>query len=199
MSRDETNTRTRILKATLDLLEAGPGHTVRMSDIAQRAGVSRQALYLHFATRADLLVATTFYLDALKDSDRRLVASRTAATGIERLEAFIDAWGNYIPEVYGAGRALMAMQDSDEAAKAAWSQRMQDMREGCQAAIDALARDGRLVAGQTSEQATDLLWTLLSVRSWESLVRDCGWPQSRYVATMKATARRLFVADDAAD
>ena len=51
----------RILDAALALLrEGGP---VRMSDIAKAAGVSRQAVYLHFPTRAQLLIAAARRLD----------------------------------------------------------------------------------------------------------------------------------------
>ena len=79
-----------------------------MADIAKRAGISRQALYLHFRTRADLLIATTLHLDEVNRTEERLVASRTAATGLQRLEAFIEAWGSYLPEIHGVARALLA-------------------------------------------------------------------------------------------
>jgi len=195
MSSDPPDTRTRILKATLDLLEAGQGKGVRMTDIARSAGISRQAVYLHFSTRAELLIATTHYVDALKGSEARLVASRTARNGIERLEAFIAAWGGYLPEIYGIARALLAMRDTDEAAKDAWDKRMQDMREGCEAAINALAADGKLSPAQTPQEATDILWTMLSVRNWEQLTIACGWSQARYVEAITAMARRVFVVE----
>lgn len=195
MSSDNLETRNRILQATLDLLEAGQGNGVRMTDIAKRAGISRQAVYLHFPTRAQLLIAATIYLDELKGSDERLVPSRTARSGTERLDAFIESWGAYIPEIYGVAKAILAMRDADDAAAEVWDQRMRDMREGCAAAIDALHRDGMLSPDQSPEQATDILWTMLSVRNWEQLTVDCGWPQRQYVETMKALARRLFVAE----
>ena len=103
MSSKNTPTRTKILQASLELLEAGQGAEVRMSDIAKRAGISRQALYLHFATRTELLVETTLFVDDLKGADKRLAPSRAAKTGIERLEAFVEAWGGYMPEIYGVG------------------------------------------------------------------------------------------------
>ena len=122
-----------------------------------------------------------------------LVPSRTAKTGQERLDAYIEAWGNYIPEMYGVGKALLAMQDTDEAAAAAWNERMQAMREGCEAAILALQRDKMLSPDYSAEDATNLLWTLVSVRNWEQLTQQCGWSQAKYVATIKSTAQRLFV------
>ena len=195
MSSENPETRERILKAALDLLQAGRGQGVRMSDIAKRAGLSRQAVYLHFPTRAELLIAATHHLDGLLDVEARLRPSRTAGSGVERLEAYIAAWGAYIPEIYAMARALLAMRDSDAAAAEAWDRRMQDMREGCEAAIRALERDGRLTPETTPERATDLLWTLLSVRNWEQLTRQCGWSQETYVESLKALARRLFVAE----
>ncbi len=138
MSSNNDETKNRILKSSLQLLEDSQGKGVRMSDIAKLAGISRQALYLHYKTRAELLSATTHYLDNIKNSNDRLAPSRAAKTGVERLNAYIEAWGNYIPEVYGIAKALLAMRDTDKAAKDTWDKRMQDMREGCEAAILAL-------------------------------------------------------------
>ena len=201
MSSENSETRTRILQATLDLLEESQGQGygqggARMSDIAKRAGISRQAVYLHFATRAEMLIATTFYLDGLKDAEARLAPSRAARSGTERLEAYIEAWAGYLPEIHGVAKALLAMGETDAAAAEAWDQRMRDMREGCEAAIRALERDGCLSPEMTPERATDLLWTLLSVRNWEQLTGPCGWSQEAYVASLKAVARRLFVVED---
>lgn len=193
MSSPAPDTRETILAATAALLSEGGGSGVRMSDIARRAGISRQAVYLHFANRADLLIATTFYVDALKKSDERLAPSRAAKTGEERLEAYIEAWAGYLPEIYPIGRALIDMSPTDEEARSAWAQRMQDMREGCEAAILALKRDGRLAAGMAPAQATDLLWTLLLLPNWEHLTRTCGWSQKQYLKHITATARRLFI------
>ncbi|NIY75040.1 TetR/AcrR family transcriptional regulator [Thalassospira sp. HF15] len=194
MSRDNAETRTRILNAAWELLEAHQGKEVRMSDIAKAAGISRQAVYLHFPTRAELLVATTRHVDEVKDVDARLRASRTANTGVERLAAFVEAWGNYIPEIHGVARALIAMQDSDDAAKLAWADRMRGLRQGFEAAIRALEGDGDLSADYSATEATDLLSSLLSVQTWEQLTQTCGWSQRQFVDHAKAMAVKLFVA-----
>ena len=195
MSRKNIDTQEKVLQAAWKLLEEEPAEGVRMSDIAKEAGISRQAVYLHFPTRAELLVATARYLDKVKKVDERLVASRAASTGVGRLDAFIDAWGNYIPEVYGIARAFLAMKDTDDAAAVAWTDRMQAVREGCAAAVEALKRDGVLSSDYSPKQATDVLWTLLSVHNWEQLTGDCGWSQTRYIETMQRLARRALLAD----
>lgn len=193
--RDAPDTRGRILIAAWELLEAAQGREVRMSDIAKRAGVSRQAVYLHFPTRAELLLATTHHIDKVKRIDDRLAESRAAETGTGRLSAFIEAWGNYIPEIYGVGKALMMMSDTDEAAKLAWNDRMAAVRDGCRAAIDALERDGHLSPKHSRAEAIDVLWTLLSMPNWENFRFACGWPQELYIEKMKMIAQQMLVAE----
>ncbi|MEL7047941.1 MAG: TetR/AcrR family transcriptional regulator [Pseudomonadota bacterium] len=192
MSRKNIETRKRILDCTWTLLEDDPGSAVRMTDIAKAAGISRQAVYLHFPTRAELLIATTRHLDEVKNVDARLAKSRAAVTGEDRLDAFIDAWGNYIPEIYGVAKALLAMKDTDDEANAAWTDRMQAVRHGCEAAVKALRRDGQLSETLTTRQSVDALWSLLSVRHWEQLVIDCGWSQKHYISHMKRTAKQML-------
>jgi len=193
MSNEKSPTRDRILKSTLDLLQAGGGNGVRMSDIASAVGISRQALYLHFPNRADLLVAASRHVDEQNGIDARLLPSRTAATGQARLAAWVEGFGNYIPIIHGVAKALLAMKDTDAAAMTAWNDRMQAVRHGCGAAVDALAADGDLSDAMTRVEATDYLWMLLSVRNWEHLCRDCGWAQERYVGFMQQAAARTLV------
>lgn len=175
------------------LLEAQRGRSVRMGDIAKAAGISRQAVYLHFASRAELLAATTLYLDEKLGLEKRLARSRAARSGMERLDAYIEFWGNYIPEIYGVARALLVAQDTDEAAAAAWDERMGAMRDGCSAAIEALHSDGQLAEEWNIKTATDFLWTLLSVRNWEHLTQVCGWSSRTYIKRMQAAAQRTFI------
>lgn len=192
MSSDNISTRTRILKAAWELLDSNPGVAARMSDIAKKAGVSRQALYLHFPNRTELFIATTKYQDAVYGVQDMLAGSRAAKTGLERLDAYVEAWGNYIPKIFGIAKTLMVMTETDEDAARAWSERMQDVREGCAAAIAALARDGQLTPVLSQNEATDLLWTLLSISNWEQLTRTCGWDQARYVEAIQTTARQVL-------
>lgn len=199
MSSEKNPTRDRILKAAWSLLEQGGGGAVRMSDIARAAGISRQALYLHFPSRAELLVATTRYLDEVHDVDARLVESRTAQTGEARLAAWVRAWGGYIPLIYGVAKALMALQDSDAEAAKAWADRVQAVRHGCAAAVAALEADGRLTPALDAQAATDVLATLMSVRTWEQLRHDCGWSQEQYIDRMQQIAGRTLVAPPGPD
>lgn len=196
MSSTELDTRTKILKAAWMLLEADDakagGKGVRMADIAKAAGISRQAVYLHFPARAELLAETTRYIDEVKDIGARLAPSRAAKTGRDRLHAFVQAWGNYVPEIYSVCRAILTMAATDAEAAAAWNARMQDMREGCEAAVQALKADGDLNPDYAPKQATDMLWMMLSIQTWEHYRHACGWSQKRYLETTQQAAQRLL-------
>jgi AcrR family transcriptional regulator len=191
MSSEPIETRERILKAALNLLEAGGA--LRMSDIARAAGISRQALYLHFTSRTELLVETTKYQDRIHDSDAALAPSRAATSGVERLDAFVSAWMAYLPRIRNAARTLLVLGETDPEARAAWRERMLDMREGCEAAVLALARDGNLADGQKPEQATDMLWNLLSYRTWEHFHEECGWSEKECATGILSMAQRMLV------
>lgn len=193
MSSEGIETRTRILDATVRMLEEQGGRGVRMGDIAKQAGISRQAVYLHFASRTELLVAATRHLDERLDVEGRLAPSRAATRGAERLARYIECWGNYIPDIYGVAKALLLAKDSDEAAAAAWEDRMRAMREGCQAAVEALNKDGDLAPDWSLKSATDALWTLLLVPNWENLTDGCGWSNQQYIERMKAMAERMLM------
>ena len=193
MSSEKKDTHTKILEATWELLEGGQGVSVSMSDIAKKVGISRQAVYLHFPSRAELLIETTHYIDIINKVDQRLLASRAATSGVVRLDAFIEAAGNYIPLIFGVAKALDVMRESDEAARAAWDDRMGALRHGCQAAINALEKDGQLNATYTAKEATDVLASLIAIRNWEYYRVTCGWSQKRYVDGLQAQARAILV------
>jgi AcrR family transcriptional regulator len=196
VSSELLETRPRLLDAAWRLLEERRGRDVSMLEIANRAGVSRQTVYIHFRNRSDLLIATTHYVDEILHVDERLKKSRASAAGLDRLDAYVEFWGNYLPQIYGLAKALLLLRETDDAAAAAWNDRMMAMKDGCRAAIEAIERDSKLAREWTSGEATDLLWTLLSPRNWELLCIDCGYSSAQYIARIQTLARRGFCSGD---
>src|ERR671920_891793 len=190
MSSGDPKTRTRILEATWRLMVGRDGRGVRMRDVAEEAGVSRQAVYDHFGSRAELMVATARYGDEVRGLEQRLAGYRAASGGVERLEAFVEFWGNYIPEIHRIARALLAARETDEAVAAAWDDRMGVVHEACRNIIEALHRDGTLASWWPRDEAADLLWTMLSIRNWEQLTIECGWTTNQYVGWMQELTKR---------
>jgi AcrR family transcriptional regulator len=193
MSSEKENTRDRILSAAWKLLEKRHGRGVSMDDIAHAAGLSRQAVYLHFGSRAELLVATVRYVDEKNELPRRIRGIAAAGGGKETLEAFVDFWGGYIPKIFGLAKALLDSRASDPAAAAAWEDRMSAVRDGCRSVVECIVRDGLLAAEWTPRAAAEMMWAMFSVASWENLTRDLGWSNNDYVEKMKLALTRTFM------
>lgn len=184
MSSNEKNTRNRILQTTWELLEKSPGRSLNMSEIAKATGISRQALYLHFDSRTELLIATTHYVDEVKGLEQRLRKLQSAKSGEEMLRSCVHIWGNYIPEIYSVSKALMMTKDNDEAAAAAWVDIMGCLRDVCEQVIQTLKNENKLSPNWNQQHATDYFWTMISIQNWEQLTLECGWKQDQYISNM---------------
>jgi AcrR family transcriptional regulator len=193
MSREILDTNAKIIANAAKLLLESHGEGVRMADIARASGVSRQAVYLHFPSRGELMIAAVRHLDDVYGLHERLKGFREARTGIEILEAFIEFWGNYIPKIYGVAKALMAARDSDEAAAEAWKDRMDSVRSGCRRTIETIEHEGDLSPDWTVDEAVDLMWTVLSIENWERLTIECGWSNDQYVDRLKVMLKASLV------
>jgi AcrR family transcriptional regulator len=194
MSSEDMDTRTRILEATWRLLEQHQGQGVKMSDIARAVGISRQAVYLHFASRTELMIATMNYVDEVKGLYERLNRLESAQSGAESMDTLVEIWGNYIPEIYGLAKAMLMTKDSDAAMAAAWNNSMGCLRDVCQQTIEMLAREGKLVPAWSIADATDLFVTVVSISNWEQLNKECHWSNEQYIECIKILLKRTFVA-----
>jgi len=179
-SKPESNTRSRILEAAANLLIRRQGAEVSMADIGKAAGVSRQAVYLHFADRGDLFVALFRYVD----EERGLVAEveriRAAPSGIAGLRAMASLQARTNPDIWPLARASDAIRRTDPAVEEAWQDRLQDRHAGCKAIVKRLDTEGSLRKDLSMNVATDLLWTLTSLRMWEDLVKQRKWKANEY-------------------
>jgi AcrR family transcriptional regulator len=193
MSSTQLTTRERILDVTWHLMEERRGQGVRIEEIAQAAEVSRQAVYLHFGSRSELLVATARYIDEVLGCEEKMRRARDAVSATGALETYVEAWGNYIPGIYGLAKALLAVRDTDEAAAAAWEDRMAVLYSICRFVIERLHGEGILSPDWTVEEATDFFWATISIRTWEHLMIDRGWTQEQYIWRLQMALKRTLL------
>jgi AcrR family transcriptional regulator len=180
MSSGESATRTRILVAARELLEKTPGAPVSMGQIAQHAGVSRQALYLHFADRTSLFIEVSRMADAVARTPARQRRVDRARTAREALRAAIALQALLKPELRGIATALDVLRRTDPAADAAWKEREHARLQRCEAVVTRLHAEGELAPAWEPDTAARLLWAATSLRVWEDLVVDQGWSTDRY-------------------
>lgn len=193
MSSNKNETRINILNATWELMEQRQGQGVSMSNIAKEAGVSRQALYLHFDSRVELMIATVHHVDEIKGLNERLKLFYNAKTGIELLEACVDVWGNYIPEIYGLAKALLKTRDTDKDTNIAWNGCMTGLRDVCQKTIEELDKEGLLASEWSQKEAIEMFWTIISIQNWEQLTIECEWTNEQYIQRIKTLLKRTFI------
>lgn len=175
MATDDRDTRTRILAHGADLIRRDGIAAVRVADVAAGAGVSRQAVYLHFGTRAGLLTEIARHLD-LTTPRARAVRAAIAIDPPERaLEAFVRAYLRYLPTALPLLTALEAAAATDDAAREAWRSRKDALHGMIGAIVRRLAAAGGLQPRWSVARATDWALVLLHPKVHTELVAERGW------------------------
>jgi AcrR family transcriptional regulator len=137
-----------------------------MAEIARAADVSRQAVYLHFGDRAKLLVALVQHADERRGLPAQVAKVIGAPTGVAAVAEMVSLQARMNPGSWAVARALDAVRRVDADAEHAWQDRLQNRLNGCRAIVRRLAQKGSLRPGLDPETATDLLWSLPSLRTW---------------------------------
>ena len=172
--------RRRIFEAAWQLIVVRGEAGFTMAQIARKAKLSRQALYLHFADRAQLLDALVRYADekrGLASAIQHIVDAPTAREAIGRMVS-LQALQN--PRIWAIALAFEAVRRTDKAAQRSWQGRQARRLDTCRTIIERLRREGELRPTLTMEEAADLLYVITSLRMWEDLVLVRGWTADEY-------------------
>lgn len=180
MTKRKSSGKNAILSAALALVTERGGADVTMAEIAKAAGISRQALYLHFADRGELLVAMVRYTDEKRGLEGEIQKIREAPSGLEAMRRMVSLQARSNPKIWAAARAVDAVRRTDPAVERSWQDRLQHRLLGCREIMRHVRRDGELLPGLDVDVAADLLWTLTSLRMWEDLVILRGWSTQKY-------------------
>jgi AcrR family transcriptional regulator len=181
-----------MLQAAWELaLEQGP--SLRLADVAARAGVSRQAVYLHFGDRATLLLALLAWGDQAFKLDDLLARVTQASSGAEALQQMVEVHAAYSPRIDALARTLEAHQYQDAAVAAALRDRLDFRRAAHRAVIARIAAEGDLADGWTIDTAADLFFAVTLAAPWRELTGTCGWSARQYAERMSQLLRRALI------
>jgi len=169
------NSNIRILDAALALIKRRKGADVSMAEIAKAARVSRQAVYLHFADRADLMLALVRYAHEKLGVAEQVIKLEQAANGVAAMKRWVSLQARNNPSVWPVARSLEVVRRTDEAAEQGWQDRSKHRLELCRQIVTRMYNDRVLKKRITPEVATELLWSVTSLRAWEELVLVRGW------------------------
>ena len=192
----DPETRRRILDAAWALLEER-GTGIRIADIADKAAVSRQAVYLHFGDRTSLFVALGDHIDISFGRDRLRARVFGAPTGVESLRRWVETMSWYTAKIDSVSRILELAAESDEALAAVWKDRMTGRRGHVRRIADRMAAEGQLADGWTAEAAADLIYTVTLPGPWRVLTSVAGWSKKRYAREITKLLERSLLPPEA--
>ena len=191
-SYGDPQTRTRILEIAWGLVSER-GSRLKLSEVAERAAVSRQAIYLHFGDRNGLLLALVDYMDKTLELGESLAHVHAAPTGAELLERAMRLNTEFWTAVFPVAQVLDAAQYDDQALGAAWRDRLKFRQLTFGSMIRQLADNGELSDVWTVEDASDMLYAVAHFDTWREFTRQLGWSDDHYVnATTTLLSRALL-------
>lgn len=131
MSSTKAETRLAILAAARRLLEEPRLFRRGTGGHRQAAGVSRQAIYLHFGSKANLLLELARHVDESQGLPALIGQFRSAPTSLEAMDRLIHVLATYGPKVLRIALVMDGARQSDHDALAAWRDRMMSRLGGC--------------------------------------------------------------------
>lgn len=180
-AEQQTETRQRIVEATLDLHSTvGPGRTT-LSMIAEHAGIQRHTLYAHFPDERDLYMACSG-LHAERHPPPDAAPWRGIEERGERLRAGLSA----IYDWYERNAVLIACVLRDREHHAL-TKEVSDLRFG-----PCIAAWHEVLGSKLSAKQRPMLAVALSYHTWRTLVREAGLKQG---AAVKAMVQAIDCAD----
>ncbi len=199
-ARRRIATQERLLEAARYLLVERGYHGVGVREIAESAGVSRQAVYAHhFGSKVELLTALLDHVDRVEGIDDLLRPAFNASSGVEALRLAVAANGEFERRIGDVARVLEAARRSDPDAAQVWADRQARKRAGIESLVDRVADEGRLRAGWSRQVATDFVVALSSTQVVDQLVAERGWSVEAYAEAISQAIEGALVTAAAGD
>jgi AcrR family transcriptional regulator len=187
-------TRAALLAAARSLIEESGFETLTMAALAERAGVSRRAVYLHFASRTALVGAVFAFVAETEGLEASLRRVREAPDAVTALDEWARHEATYHGRILGVARTLEHVGWADPDA-ARWRREIAEHQfVDCRALAARLDREQCLAPGWTIDTAADMLWALISTEPLEKLLVDRQWSPQQYAERYAQLLSSAFVA-----
>jgi AcrR family transcriptional regulator len=168
-----------LLRAARDLIEQDGFAALTMAAVAERARVSRRAVYLHFATRTELLAALYHSLGETDDLAGSLQAVWDCPDAVTALTEWAEHIARSHPRILGVLRAVERARYGDPDATELWQTAQGNWLKGCRRLMRWLADDGDLAPQWTADTAADMMWALMSIDLLDRLLNERRWSRRR--------------------
>jgi AcrR family transcriptional regulator len=158
--------------------------------VAKKAGVSRQAIYLHFPSKAELLTALhlhVFDTDVVPTLRRYPITD--SMTGFDVLDATIAADVEIVGKVWRIHESLTVARRQHAEVDQTLLPREAEHYEGLLDVGCRLERDGALPPTMPVGLFADMLWGLMNIGTYRNLVIERGWSPDQYRCWVRDTIR----------
>ena len=187
-------TRVALLEAAREVVERDGLPALTMATIAERAGISRRAVYLHFESRGQLVSALFDYVNEQEDLPSSLQRIGEAVDAAGMIAEWAAHVGRYHPRIARVARAVQRVRDIDEDAARHWRLIQDDWQRLCRRVARRVRDDGCLAAPWTAETMAAMLQALMTLDVLETLVDERGWSPVEYADHLRETALATFLA-----
>lgn len=181
-----------LLSAARSIIEEDGFESLTMAAVAERAGVSRRAVYLHFTGRAELLAELLRHLGQAEELGVSLQRVWQSPDSL----AALDEWARHLarahPRIMPIAQAVDQVRRIDPDAAAMRAEIMRRWRLGCRRLMTWLDEEGNLAVPWTVDTAADMLWALMSWDVLEGLLVERGWSRDKYADHMALLFRSTF-------
>jgi AcrR family transcriptional regulator len=190
----DPGTRARILDAGLEILQGDAPEQLSMGAVAARSSVSRQAVYLHFASRSDLVMAIVNHANERLGLAKRLAPLDRARSSRSALELFVDTIVWQTANLGPAIRAVNRLVESDPELATRWAEHTGRLAR-IDTVIGLLAGERRLRRGLGREQAATLLYAL-TLPDPVLAVLSAGYTQQQTARLLHRALKHALCATD---
>lgn len=189
-SSRRSQTRIQILEAARAIFEELGYYGAGLEAVAKKAGVSRQAIYLHFPSKAELLTALHLHIfdtDVVPALRRHPITDDMS--GLDVLDATIAADVEVVDKVWRIHESLTVARRQHPEVDQTLIPREEEHYEGLLDVGRRLERDGALPPAMPVGLFTDMLWGLLNLGTFRNLVVERGWSLEQYRDWVRDTIR----------
>lgn len=189
-------TQNEILEAARAMFEEVGYHDAALGAVAKKAGVSRQAIYLHFPSKAELLAALhqhIFATDVVPALERHRDSDEESALGA--LDAMIAVDVEVASRVWRIHEVLQVARRQHPEVEQTLRPREEERYGELLDLAGRLKRERALPAALGAGTFADMLWGLMNVGTYRSLVIERGWSLDQYRCWVRNTIRLQIGAD----
>lgn len=187
-------TRAALLAAAHSIVEEEGFEPLKMSAVAERAGVTRRAVYMHFGSRSELVLAIFDHVAGVEGLEESVGEVWKAPDSVAALDRWAAHLARYHPRLLPFDRAVQRVWREDPDAAAHRKRVIVEKLANTRRLATGLADEGRLAPAWTADSASDMLFALISSDMIEALIVDRRWSRARLAEHLALLFRATFVA-----